>query len=61
MWSENWKSGLNPLAAAGEVRIAFLMRTTLSVDHRVADGAQAGRFMQEFKKLLGNPFTLLTV
>jgi pyruvate dehydrogenase E2 component (dihydrolipoamide acetyltransferase) len=48
-----------PVAAAGEVRIAPLMKTTLSVDHRVADGAQAGRFMQEFKKLLENPVTLL--
>jgi pyruvate dehydrogenase E2 component (dihydrolipoamide acetyltransferase) len=49
-----------PVAAAGEVRIAFLMKTTLSVDHRVADGAQAGRFMQEIKKLLENPVNLLT-
>lgn len=49
-----------PVAAAGEVRIASLMKTTLSVDHRVADGAQAGRFMQEFKKLLENPVNLLT-
>jgi pyruvate dehydrogenase E2 component (dihydrolipoamide acetyltransferase) len=48
-----------PVAAAGEVRIAPLMKTTLSVDHRVADGAQAGRFMQEFKKLLETPVTLL--
>ena len=48
-----------PVAAAGEVRIAPLMKTTLSVDHRVADGAQAGRFLQEFKKLLENPATLL--
>ncbi|MDO8739776.1 dihydrolipoamide acetyltransferase family protein [Candidatus Deferrimicrobium sp.] len=51
---------LRPVAAAGEVRIASLMKTTLSVDHRVADGAQAGRFMQEFKKLLENPVALLT-
>ena len=50
-----------PVAVAGEVRIAPLMKTTLSVDHRVADGAQAGRFMQEFKKLLENPATLLNV
>ena len=49
-----------PVAAAGEVRIAPLMKTTLSVDHRVADGAQAGRFLQEFKQLLENPVTLLT-
>jgi pyruvate dehydrogenase E2 component (dihydrolipoamide acetyltransferase) len=48
-----------PVAAAGEIRIALLMKTTLSVDHRVADGAQAGRFMQEFKKLLENPVNLL--
>ncbi|MHB8833948.1 MAG: dihydrolipoamide acetyltransferase family protein [Desulfobacteria bacterium] len=48
-----------PVAVAGEVRIASLMKTTLSVDHRVADGAQAGRFMQEFKKLLENPVNLL--
>ncbi len=50
---------LRPVAAAGEVRIASQMRATLSVDHRVADGAQAGRFMQEFKKLLENPVNLL--
>ena len=37
------------------------MKTTLSVDHRVADGAQAGRFLQEFKKLLEDLVTLLTV
>ena len=51
----------SPVAAAGEVRIASLMKTTLSVDHRVADGAQAGRFLQEFKKLLENPVTLLNI
>ncbi|MCR4309871.1 MAG: 2-oxo acid dehydrogenase subunit E2 [Deltaproteobacteria bacterium] len=51
---------LRPVAAAGEVRIASLVKATLSVDHRVADGAQAGRFMQEFKKLLENPVALLT-
>jgi pyruvate dehydrogenase E2 component (dihydrolipoamide acetyltransferase) len=49
-----------PVALAGEVRIASVMKTTLSVDHRVADGEQAGRFLQEFKKLLENPVALLT-
>ncbi len=49
-----------PVAMAGEVKIASVMKATLSVDHRVADGAQAGRFMQEFKKLLENPVALLT-
>lgn len=48
-----------PVAAGGEVRIAPVLKATLSVDHRVADGAQAGRFLQEFKKLLENPVQLL--
>ena len=48
-----------PVAVGGEVRIASIMKATLSVDHRVADGTHAGRFMQEFKKLLENPVTLL--
>ncbi|MBI5419232.1 MAG: 2-oxo acid dehydrogenase subunit E2 [Deltaproteobacteria bacterium] len=48
-----------PAAVGGEIRIAALMKATLSVDHRVADGAQAGRFMQEFKKMLENPVSLL--
>jgi pyruvate dehydrogenase E2 component (dihydrolipoamide acetyltransferase) len=48
-----------PVAVGGEVRIASIMKATLSVDHRVADGTHAGRFMQEFKKLLENPVSLL--
>jgi pyruvate dehydrogenase E2 component (dihydrolipoyllysine-residue acetyltransferase) len=43
----------------GSVRAAPMMKATLSTDHRVADGAQAARFMQEFKKLLENPVNLL--
>ncbi len=48
-----------PVAAGGEVRISLRMKATLSVDHRVADGAQAGRFLQEVRKRLENPVTLL--
>jgi pyruvate dehydrogenase E2 component (dihydrolipoamide acetyltransferase) len=50
---------LRPAAFGGEVRIASLLKATLSVDHRVSDGATAARFMQELKKLLENPFNLL--
>ena len=49
-----------PVAAGDAVRIAHVMKATLSVDHRVADGAQAGRFLQELRKLLENPVALLT-
>jgi pyruvate dehydrogenase E2 component (dihydrolipoamide acetyltransferase) len=48
-----------PAAIGGEVRIASMMKATLSVDHRVSDGATAARYMQELKKLLENPFNLL--
>jgi pyruvate dehydrogenase E2 component (dihydrolipoamide acetyltransferase) len=48
-----------PAAVGDEIRIASLMKVTLSVDHRVADGARAGRFIQEFKSLLENPVNLL--
>ncbi len=44
-----------PVAAGETVRIGNVMKATLSVDHRVADGAQAGRYLQEFRKLLENP------
>ena len=42
-----------------EIRIAPIMKATLAVDHRVADGVQAARFLQELKKLLENPVNLL--
>ena len=48
-----------PVARGGEIRIASTVKTTLSVDHRVADGAQAARFMQAPKRLLENPVNLL--
>jgi pyruvate dehydrogenase E2 component (dihydrolipoamide acetyltransferase) len=35
------------------------MKATVSVDHRVSDGAEAAQFMQSFKKLLESPMRLL--
>jgi len=35
------------------------MEATLSVDHRVADGAEAARFMGELKSQLESAATLL--
>jgi len=35
------------------------MRVTLSADHRLIDGAYAARFLQEFKRVLENPVTML--
>lgn len=47
------------VTADDELHIAPLLKATISVDHRVADGAQAARFMQALKKLLENPLNLL--
>jgi pyruvate dehydrogenase E2 component (dihydrolipoamide acetyltransferase) len=35
------------------------MYLTLSVDHRLVDGQVAALFLQEVKRLLQNPITLL--
>lgn len=48
-----------PVVAGDAVIVASLLKVTLSVDHRVGDGAQAARFLQELKKLLENPVNLL--
>lgn len=48
-----------PVVRDGAVTVAQMMKATLSVDHRVADGAEAARFLVEIKKLLENPVSLL--
>ena len=47
------------VAAKDELKIAPMMKVTISVDHRVADGAQAARFLQALTTLLENPVNLL--
>ena len=48
-----------PVIVDDAVRAVPIMKVTLSTDHRVADGAQAARFLQDFRKLLENPLNLL--
>ncbi|MFD5700939.1 2-oxo acid dehydrogenase subunit E2 [Streptomyces lasiicapitis] len=43
----------------GQVRAEPVLRATLSVDHRLADGAVAARWMREFTSLLEQPTRLL--
>ena len=48
-----------PVIRDGALAIATVMTCTLSVDHRVADGALGAQWMAEFKKIIQDPLTLL--
>jgi pyruvate/2-oxoglutarate dehydrogenase complex dihydrolipoamide acyltransferase (E2) component len=37
------------------------MKATLSVDHRVSDGAEAAQFMQKLAEFLENPVRIMDV
>jgi len=45
--------------ADGTLGVGQRMKVTISVDHRVSDGAEAAAFMQAFKQLMENPMRLL--
>ncbi len=48
-----------PVVVDGQVTIGTRMKCTLSVDHRVSDGAEGAQYMQAFKRLLESPMRLL--
>jgi len=48
-----------PIVRDGAVVPGKLMTVTLSCDHRVVDGALAGRFLGELKALIENPLALV--
>ena len=48
-----------PVIRGGLVTIAQIMKATLSVDHRVADGAEGAQFLMELKRRLERPAILL--
>lgn len=43
----------------GTLGVGWRMKVTISVDHRISDGAEAASFLQEMKKLIENPMSLL--
>ena len=48
-----------PVVEDGAVKIASVMRCTLSVDHRAIDGALAAQWLAAFKRFLENPLSML--
>ena len=48
-----------PVVRDGALAVATMMSCTLSVDHRVVDGALGATFLQAFKGLIEDPLTML--
>ncbi len=48
-----------PVVEQGNIVAARMMKMTLSVDHRVTDGAGAARFLREVKRRLEHPVGML--
>ncbi len=48
-----------PTVVDGEIMIRDILTLTLCFDHRIVDGGDAGRFMNDLKRLLKQPLLLL--
>jgi pyruvate dehydrogenase E2 component (dihydrolipoamide acetyltransferase) len=48
-----------PVVVDGQLSAGWRMKATISVDHRVSDGAEAARFMQALAQYLENPAGLM--
>src|SRR5687768_29111 len=48
-----------PVVDNGEIKPGWRMKATVSVDHRVSDGAEAAQFMQKLAEFLENPVRML--
>ena len=48
-----------PVVEGGQVKVASRMKATISVDHRVSDGAEAAKFMQALATYLEEPLRLM--
>jgi pyruvate dehydrogenase E2 component (dihydrolipoamide acetyltransferase) len=48
-----------PVIENGQVKPGWRMKATISVDHRVSDGAEAAQFMQKLAEFLENPVRML--
>ena len=48
-----------PVVEGGQVKPGWRMKATISVDHRISDGAEAAQFMQALAGFLENPVRML--
>ncbi len=48
-----------PVVEDGELKVGLRMKATISIDHRISDGAEAARFMQALAAYLEDPMRLV--
>jgi pyruvate dehydrogenase E2 component (dihydrolipoamide acetyltransferase) len=48
-----------PVVENGKLKVGLRMKATISIDHRVSDGAEAARFMQALEKYLQAPMLMM--
>jgi len=48
-----------PVVENGQIKVGSRMKATISVDHRVSDGAEAAQFMQKMAEFMENPVRML--
>ena len=48
-----------PVVDGGQIKAGWRMKATISVDHRVSDGAEAAQFMQKLAEFLESPVRML--
>lgn len=48
-----------PVVENGQIKAGWRMKATISVDHRISDGAEAAQFMQALAKYLEEPVRML--
>lgn len=53
------KISKKPIVVGDEIKIATVLPLSIAVDHRIIDGADAGRFLHRVKELLAHPELML--
>jgi pyruvate dehydrogenase E2 component (dihydrolipoyllysine-residue acetyltransferase) len=48
-----------PVARGGQVTVGTTMALTLSIDHRILDGASGAAFLADLKKLIEEPMRMV--
>ena len=47
-----------PIVVNDEIKVGNTLKSTLSADHRVLDGAVAGKLLKDFNDILEDPFEI---